>query len=206
MRGLVRSAMLLMITISSAEAQQNSLGVEIYYACATCHGPRGEGNEARHAPALAGQPAWYIAGQLRAFRNGWRGHEKDDFIARQMALFAEVLPSEEALDAIAEYVASLPRQYNGASTGAVDPKSQRLYQSCAVCHGDTGQGNESLAAPPLVGKESWYLRRQLFAFAKGERGTAAGDINGLQMRAAMSNVKDDQDIHSLVTFIATFAE
>src|SRR5690606_20409046 len=43
-------------------------GVE---ACASCHGEKGEG-VGRGNPALAGQPAPYVARQLRAWRAGER--------------------------------------------------------------------------------------------------------------------------------------
>ena len=40
-------------------------------ACVQCHGPAGVG-VGEHFPALAGQPAAYLEGQLRAWRNGKR--------------------------------------------------------------------------------------------------------------------------------------
>ena len=41
-------------------------------ACATCHGPRGEGGREGIFPRLAGQPAAYVEAQLKAFRDGGR--------------------------------------------------------------------------------------------------------------------------------------
>ena len=58
-------------------------------------------------PAIAVLPAWYTAAQLRAYRNGWRGTESDDFTSRKMTLFAEALASDDALQAVAEYAAGL---------------------------------------------------------------------------------------------------
>jgi cytochrome c553 len=41
-------------------------------ACATCHGPRGEGGGEGLYPRLAGLPAAYTEAQLKAFRDGGR--------------------------------------------------------------------------------------------------------------------------------------
>lgn len=43
-------------------------------ACDACHGPGGQGVPP-HFPALAGQPAAYISGQLHAWRNGGRKND-----------------------------------------------------------------------------------------------------------------------------------
>src|SRR3546814_1221248 len=42
--------------------------------CADCHGPKGEGLGPAN-PALAGQPAVYLAAQLRAWRRGERRND-----------------------------------------------------------------------------------------------------------------------------------
>ena len=50
----------------------------LYTTCVACHGAKGEGNKALNAPAIASQEAWYIARQLKNFKEGIRGtHEKD---------------------------------------------------------------------------------------------------------------------------------
>jgi len=62
----------------------------------------------------------------------------------------------------------------------VDGKAN--YVLCAVCHGVNGEGNAEMKAPMLAGQQAWYLKRQLDAFRSGQRGTAAGDTYGMQMR------------------------
>ncbi|HEV8692298.1 MAG TPA: cytochrome c [Ideonella sp.] len=52
-------------------------------ACAVCHGPLGVAN-APDTPHLAGQPASYLAAQLRAFRSGARKHEVMTLIAKPL--------------------------------------------------------------------------------------------------------------------------
>ncbi len=67
-------------------------------ACAVCHGPLGVSTQP-DAPNLAGQPAVYVAAQLRAYRSGRRQHEvmsvlakplSDDDIAALAAWFAAI--------------------------------------------------------------------------------------------------------------------
>jgi cytochrome c553 len=52
-------------------------------ACAVCHGPVGL-STAPDAPNLAGQPAQYLAAQLRAYRSGARRHEVMSVLARTL--------------------------------------------------------------------------------------------------------------------------
>ncbi|NIT64567.1 MAG: c-type cytochrome, partial [Gammaproteobacteria bacterium] len=56
------------------------------------------------------------------------------------------------------------------------------YAVCATCHGANGEGIQALNAPRIAGQEPWYIKRQLAAYKAGTRGTAAGDVPGMQMR------------------------
>ena len=67
-------------------------------ACTVCHGALGI-STAPDAPHLAGQPALYLAAQLRAYRSGARKHEvmavmakplSDDDIGNLAAWFAAI--------------------------------------------------------------------------------------------------------------------
>ncbi len=67
-------------------------------ACAVCHGQLGL-SVTPDAPNLAGQPALYVAAQLKAYRSGKRAHEvmgvmakplSDDDIALLAAWFAAI--------------------------------------------------------------------------------------------------------------------
>lgn len=53
-------------------------GKATYQVCAVCHGPDAKGNEALHAPPLAGQSDWYLMRQLHKFKAGWRGTSSAD--------------------------------------------------------------------------------------------------------------------------------
>ena len=52
--------------------------------CAVCHGANGMG-ATPDAPHLAGQPAIYLAAQLRAFRSGARKHEIMNVMAKPLS-------------------------------------------------------------------------------------------------------------------------
>jgi cytochrome c553 len=65
--------------------------------CAVCHGPAGI-STTPDAPHLAGQPAIYLAAQLRAYRNGQRRHEV-------MAVIARALTDDDIAAVVAWYAA-----------------------------------------------------------------------------------------------------
>ncbi|MGJ7580437.1 c-type cytochrome [Variovorax sp. RHLX14] len=52
-------------------------------ACAACHGPMGK-STMPDAPNLAGQPAMYLAEQLKAYRSGTRKHEVMSMMAKPL--------------------------------------------------------------------------------------------------------------------------
>lgn len=71
-------------------------------ACANCHGPGAEGIPPTY-PALAGQPASYVAEQLRRFRSGQRANS----IAGTMSVIAGRM-SDRDIEAAAAYLAAFP--------------------------------------------------------------------------------------------------
>lgn len=76
-------------------------------ACAACHSPNGTGIPARY-PRLGGQHADYTLAQLKSFKAGERGMDKEgkDVNGRIMAQIAGRM-SEADMRAVAEYVAGL---------------------------------------------------------------------------------------------------
>jgi len=71
-------------------------------SCASCHGDRGEGIGAAN-PALAGQPAPYLAEQLGLWRKSRRRNDPGDVMLR---ISQGLTPSE--IEALAQYAARLP--------------------------------------------------------------------------------------------------
>jgi cytochrome c553 len=76
-------------------------------ACAACHSPNGAGVP-KNYPRLAGQYAEYTYAQLKAFRTGERGADKDgkDVNGKIMAAIAARM-TETEMKALAEYTSGL---------------------------------------------------------------------------------------------------
>ncbi|MEQ8860599.1 MAG: c-type cytochrome [Pseudomonadales bacterium] len=83
---------------------------------------------------------------------------------------------------------------------------QAAYAVCAACHGQQGEGNAALNAPRIAGQESWYLRRQMEAYQQGLRGTANGDVYGMQMRPMSMAVSDPTALENLIAYIGTLPD
>ena len=76
-------------------------------ACAACHSPNGAGVP-KNYPRLAGQYAEYTYAQLKAFRDGERGSDKEgkDYNGKIMATISARM-SDPQMKALAEYAAGL---------------------------------------------------------------------------------------------------
>lgn len=122
------------------------------YACATCHGVRGEGN-GFDAPRLAGLPAGYLQKQMEDYAAGLRPHE----VMRDVARF---LDSHERVR-VADHYAALPVQaLPPATQEAIDAATPALYaRACQQCHGAEGVGSAN--GPPLNAQPAFYLSQQL---------------------------------------------
>jgi cytochrome c oxidase subunit 2 len=76
--------------------------------CSTCHGQNGQGARLMQAPKLQGMSDWYMATQLKNFKQGFRGaHAKDEY-GPQMALMAAILKDEQAINDLVAYINVLP--------------------------------------------------------------------------------------------------
>ncbi|WP_206452814.1 c-type cytochrome [Aurantimonas marina] len=82
---------------SSVAAAELAAGKDKAGMCATCHGLDGIA-KAPDAPNLAGDSAFYIAEQLKAFRSGSRQHQ-------QMSIIASGLSDEDIANLAAWYSA-----------------------------------------------------------------------------------------------------
>ena len=43
-------------------------------------------------------------------------------------------------------------------------KGAKLFQMCAACHGQSGEGSQILNAPASAGQSQWYVKQQLNNF------------------------------------------
>jgi cytochrome c oxidase subunit 2 len=191
---------------SSARADENERGADLYRLCAACHGESAVGDELVGAPAIAGMPQWYLESQLNQFRDGNRGTHFDDIMGMRMRPMARTLMEEGDVEAVAAYVAAMPAAAPAPSlTGGDVAKGKTTYTTtCVACHGPDGAGNQAmLGAAPLQRSSDWYLFRQIEKFRDGTRGAKPGDQGGALMRPMMLQLKDDQTINDVVAYIMT---
>jgi cytochrome c oxidase subunit 2 len=82
-------------------------GKKLYETCAACHGRNGQGIWSLNAPRQAGMSDWYLAAQLNNFKAGIRGEHPRDPYGLQMALMADTLKTDNAVDDVVAYINTL---------------------------------------------------------------------------------------------------
>ena len=82
-------------------------GKDFYTTCQFCHGPEGQGFWTMNAPRLSGMSDWYIADQLRKFRDGVRGTHREDLYGQQMAMMADLFQDEQTINDLVAYLNEL---------------------------------------------------------------------------------------------------
>lgn len=90
-----------------------------------------------------------------------------------------------------------------------DPAAGKsLFPVCTACHGPTGQGNQAMNAPKLAGVQDWYFIKQMQLFQKGARGTAPGDMSGMQMASMAKGpqLSSEQALKDMAAYIDTLPD
>ncbi|KOR22498.1 c-type cytochrome, partial [Burkholderia cenocepacia] len=140
--------------------------------CFFCHGVHGQSQNAWY-PSLSGQPATYIAAQLRAFATDQRRNAYMGPLSREL--------DDAKIAALATYFARQAPARNEAvpADAALDKRGMALVEarSCRACHGAALTGKDP--APRLAGQGQLYLEAQLAAFRSGERHDPTGAMNAL---------------------------
>ena len=158
------------------------------YACATCHGVRGEGN-GFDAPRLAGLPAGYLQKQMQDYATGLRPHA----VMRDVARF---LDSHERVRVANHYAALAPQGTLPATQEAIGAATPALYVArCQQCHGVEGVGSAS--GPPLNAQPAFYLAQQLQDWQVSKR---RNDGNHEMLKVAQQ--LDDGQIRQLSLYLA----
>jgi len=173
--------------------------------CTVCHGVQLMGNQNILAPRLSELPDWYVELQLKAFKNGWRGTHETDVAGLEMRPMAAAL-SDEQIQAAGKFVSATQSPLPQHTLDGDIADGKKNYMSCAVCHGENGEGNEALHAPPLTGLNDWYLLTQLRNYRDGIRGSNPADNYGVQMRATVQILDDDHAMQNVVRYITTLHE
>lgn len=77
-------------------------GKELYARrCASCHGPKGEGNRQLLSPSLSKLEGWYYMDQMRKFRSGERGYDYRDEGGQAMSAISKDLSDFDLRNLIA---------------------------------------------------------------------------------------------------------
>ena len=168
--------------------------------CATCHGGAGQGNPVVGGPSLAGLEPWYLRKQLENCRAGIRGSQKDYIPGNEMQASVARL-SDAEIDDLVDTIAGWGVIENDHTIEGDLSNGQALYANCAACHGADGEGNEALGAPGLVGRNDWYMFRQIKLFKSGYRGVHPDDTAGKLMRPSTQALKSDQDVNDVLAYI-----
>ena len=174
-------------TLAAGDAQA---GKAQSMVCASCHGQDGASAIDPSYPQLAGQNERYLARQLKMFQSG----------ERDVALMTAQLvgKSEQDLDDLAAYYASLPAKAAEASGSDTDIElAQRIYNvgiaekgvaACSSCHGPAGGGNAQAGFPRVSGQSSAYTAAQLVAYREGNR--KSDEVYGGMMRGVSKGLSD----------------
>lgn len=185
-------------------AQAADRGKQVYKLCSYCHGEKGEGNPKIGAPVIAGLPEWYVKRQLLNFRSGARGAHPKDAAGMRMYPMARTLNGESDIEAVTKFVGTLPAVAVEETIKGHILKGKKTYLVCGACHGQNGEGNQTLNAPPLAGLNDWYLLKQLQNFKHKVRAfDPVRDPIGASMAPNAAGLSDD-DMLNVISYISTF--
>jgi cytochrome c oxidase subunit 2 len=60
-----------------------------------------------NAPRVAGMTDWYLASQLKNFKEGIRGEHPQDYYGKQMGFMARTLQDEQVINDVIAYINTL---------------------------------------------------------------------------------------------------
>ena len=196
------SASLVVAGVSLAD--ENARGRALFDLCAQCHGSAAQGTQDYLAPAIAGLDEWYVVSQLNVFKSGARGTNWQDVGGMRMHPMSLWLQTDADIQAVAGYVASLPKVNPPTVVEGGDVAAGKtLYATCSSCHGQRGEGNKSMNSPPLNHMSDWYLVSSLEKYKKGIRGGNPANTNAVLMRGMSNMLTNDQAIKDVVAYIST---
>lgn len=204
-KSVIAFAALAAVAANAARAEDAEKAKDIMNVCAGCHGDNGQGGKRGEYPRLAGQPAAYLANQLRAFRARTRVNipmvpyteerELPDEDIRDISAYLSSIKlstemptfkgDEDALTRLqmADRVMIIPRAEGDVANGG------RVYEDqCAFCHGKNGRGGGRF--PMLVGQYTNYLKKQVDAYLKGERPHDEEDSRGVLAELKDTDIRD----------------
>ena len=172
-----------------------------YNLCQSCHGENLSGNLITGSPSIAGMEEWYLYRQMKNFQCGIRGVHSDDNFGQSMRLSIMSLDDSE-IKTLSSFISSLDnaKLYNQIEGDLVT--GEFVFQHCISCHGEYGEGDQTISAPKLTGQNDWYIYRQLINFQKGVRGQHPEDLYGKQMME-MAEMFNEEMFRDVTVYIST---
>jgi cytochrome c553 len=162
--------------------------------CAQCHAFNRVSDASGAFPRLAGQSAFYLAGQLRDFASGVRA-------SALMSPIAKALSPEDIADVTA-YFAGIDAPFLPlkAPSGALVKRGEELAKAggperlhCDNCHGRAGAG-EPPVIPYLAGQYAHYIAFTLQMWRDGFR------KNSPEAMEVIAKKLDDQDLAAIAAY------
>ncbi|MDD7983384.1 c-type cytochrome [Lentisphaera marina] len=143
--------------------------------CTACHLDDGHGLKSMKVASIAGLPRWYVAQQLRHFRDGKRGAHALDLEGKMMQSMTQTL-DDKSIAFLGKHIQGMKPLKNRQTLKEGDHKQgAKIYaRDCASCHGEKGLGIRSKLAPPLNVQIDWYLQGQFKKFSQGIRSHGEG--------------------------------
>lgn len=124
--------------------------------CQPCHGPGGEGRPG--FPPL-NTDFWLWGGTLNDIQkivtHGIRSSDPDALQSQMPNFGTDGILQPQQIQQVADYV-SVALFGNKEANVDTAPGQKIFADNCAVCHGDKGQGNRDVGAPPLASKVHLY--------------------------------------------------
>ncbi len=173
-------------------------GKQTFGVCARCHLPEAWGNDDGTYPQLAGQHVNVLMKQLLDIRNGKR-HSSLMFPFVQQ----RTIGGYQELSNVVAYISTLPMNpdHSKGPWRKHDKnyqQGQEIYQQyCSSCHGDKGQGDNTLGHPRLQGQHFQYMSQQLTRIKNGLRKVTPA------MQAVLDSL-DDEQLEKAANYISYF--
>jgi cytochrome c553 len=162
--------------------------------CAQCHAFNGVSDASGAFPRLAGQSAYYLAGQLRDFASRVRA-------SAIMSPIAKALSPDDIADVTAYFAGvNAPLLPLKAPNAALVKRGEELAKAggperlhCDNCHGPGGSG-EPPVVPYLAGQYAHYIAFTLQMWQEGFR------KNSPDAMAVVAKKLDDRDIAAVAAY------
>ena len=152
----------LLVSSSVWAAGDVEAGKKKFYTCQGCHSVPGYTNTypTYHVPRIGGQHADYVVAALNAYREQERKHGSMKGNVDNL--------TEQDMEDIAAYVSKF-RSMNSTLPITGNPQTGKSKAaSCASCHGEDGNSENSMF-PRLAGQYESYLVRALSEYKSGAR-------------------------------------